>query len=202
MILGVTGGIASGKSTVTEILASLGATVVSADQLARQAVRPGTETLERLVRRFGHSILLPDGTLDRKALGSLVFVDETARNDLNAIVHPAIAALAEAQLQELSSQGLPLIVYEAPLLFEAGAAERVDAVLVVRLDEDLQLRRLRERDGLDEKAARARIASQMPQEEKVARADFLVDNSGSLQQTEEQVRRLFNRLVPGVPASR
>lgn len=202
MILGVTGGIASGKSTVTEILASLGAAVVSADQLARQAVRPGTETLERLVRRFGPSILLPDGTLDRKALGSLVFADGTARKDLNAIVHPAIAALAEARLQELSGQGLPLIVYEAPLLFEAGAAERVDAVLVVRLDEDQQLRRLRERDGLDERAARARIASQMPQEEKVARADFLVDNSGSLQQTEEQVRRLFNRLVPGAPASR
>lgn len=202
MILGVTGGIASGKSTVTKILASLGAAVVSADQLARQAVRPGTETLERLVRRFGPSILRPDGTLDRKSLGSLVFADGAARNDLNAIVHPAIAALAEARLQVLSSQGLPLIVYEAPLLFEAGAAERVDAVLVVRLDEDLQLRRLRERDGLDEGAARARIASQMPQEEKVARADFLVDNSGSLQQTEEQVRRLFNRLVPGAPESR
>lgn len=202
MILGVTGGIASGKSTVTQILASLGAAVVSADQLARQAVRPGSETLARLVRRFGPSILLPDGTLDRKALGSLVFTDGTARKDLNAIVHPAIAALAEARLQELSGQGLPLIVYEAPLLFEAGAAERVDAVLVVRLDEDLQLRRLRERDDLDERSARARIASQMPQEEKVARADFLVDNSGSLQQTEEQVRRLFNRLVPGAPASR
>ncbi|ALC15740.1 dephospho-CoA kinase [Desulfuromonas soudanensis] len=202
MILGVTGGIASGKSTVTEILASLGATVVSADQLARQAVRPGTETLERLVRRFGPSILLPDGTLDRKALGSLVFADETARKDLNAIIHPAIAALAEARLQELSRRGLPLIVYEAPLLFEAGAAERVDAVLVVRLHEDLQLRRLMERDGLDEGSARARIASQMPQEEKVARADFLVDNSGSLQQTEEQVRRIFSRLVPGAPASR
>jgi len=202
MILGVTGGIASGKSTVTEILASLGAAVVSADQLARQAVRPGSETLERLVGRFGPSILLPDGSLDRKALGSLVFADGRARKDLNAIVHPAIAALAEARLQELSSQGLPLIVYEAPLLFEAGAAKRVDAVLVVRLDEDQQLRRLRERDGLDERAARARIASQMPQEEKVARADFLVDNSGSLQQTEEQVRRLFNRLVPRAPASR
>jgi dephospho-CoA kinase len=202
MILGVTGSIASGKSTVTEILRTLGAAVVSADMLAREAVRPGTETLERLVRRFGSPILLSDGTLDRKTLGSLVFADAAARKDLNAIVHPAIAALAKARLRDLSCQGFPLIVYEAPLLFEAGAAERVDAVLVVHLDEELQLRRLRERDGLDEGAARARIGSQMPQEEKVARADYLVDNSGSLQQTEEQVRRIFNRLVPGVPASR
>ena len=195
MILGVTGGIASGKSAVTNIFRSLGAAVVSADELAREAVRPGSDTLRRLVERFGRQILLPDGTLDRKALAARIFADPRQREELNRITHPAVAALSVERLGQLAASGERLIVYEAPLLFEAGAEHRVDAVLVVRVDPRLQLKRLMDRDGICEKEARDRVASQMPQEEKVARADYVIDNSGSPEETEAQVRNLFRRLT-------
>jgi dephospho-CoA kinase len=205
LILGVTGGIASGKSLVTETFRSLGALVVSADELAREAVRPGSETLRRLVGQFGREILQADGALDRKALAERVFTDAGAREALNRITHPAIAALAEKRLQELSQQAGRLVVYEAPLLFEAGAEKRVDEVLVVRIDEPLQVERLMRRDGLTEGQARTRIAAQMSQAEKVARADYVVDNSGSPEATAEQVRKIFRQLValppPAAPGS-
>jgi len=194
LILGVTGGIASGKSLVTEIFRSLGALVVSADELAREAVLPGSETLCRLVGQFGRDILQADGSLDRKTLAERVFTNAGAREALNRITHPAIAALAEKRLQELSQQAGRLVVYEAPLLFEAGAEKRVDAVLVVSIDEPLQVERLMRRDGLTEGQARARIAAQMPQAEKVARADYVIDNSGSPEATAEQVRKIFREL--------
>jgi len=194
LILGLTGGIASGKSLVAETFRSLGALVVSADELAREVVRPGSETLRRLVGQFGREILQADGSLDRKALSEKVFTDTGAREALNRITHPAIAALAEKRLQELSQQAGQLVVYEAPLLFEAGAERRVDAVLVVRIDEPLQLERLMRRDGLTEDQARARIAAQMPQPEKTARADYVIDNSGSPEETSEQVRKIFQEL--------
>lgn len=199
MILGVTGGIASGKSAVTEFFRSLGAAVVSADELAREAVRPGSETLRKLIERFGRRILLADGTLDRKALAATIFADPRQREDLNRITHPAVAALAVERLGQLVDRGERLIVYEAPLLFEAGAERRVDAVLVVRIDPLLQLQRLRDREGIGEDEARARIDAQMPQEEKVARADYVIDNSGPLEETEAQVRELFRRLTHSLP---
>lgn len=199
LVLGVTGGIASGKSLVAETFRSLGALVVSADELAREAVRPGSETLRRLVGRFGRDILQADGSLDRRALAERIFDDARAREALNRITHPAIAALAEERLRELSRQGGRLVVYEAPLLFEAGAEERVDAVLVVRIDERLQLERLMRRDGLTEAQARTRIAAQMPQSEKVARADYVIDNSGLPGATVEEVRKLFRQLGARLP---
>lgn len=195
MILGLTGGIATGKSTVAEIFRDLGAAVLSADQLSREAVRPGSETLRRLVERFGADILAADGTLKRKALAEIIFSDPRAREDLNRITHPAVAALSEERLQALERAGHPLIVYEAPLLFEAGAEKRVDAVAVVRIAEPLQRERLVRRDGLTEAEAEARIASQMSQAEKVARADYVIDNSGPLEETAAQVRALFHRLT-------
>ena len=179
--------------------------MVSADELAREAVLPGSETLNRLVGQFGREILQADGALDRKALAERVFTNAGAREALNRITHPAIAALAEKRLQELSQQAGRLVVYEAPLLFEAGAEKRVDAVLVVRIDEPLQIERLLRRDGLTEEQARARIAAQMPQAEKVARADYVIDNSGSPEATAEQVKKIFRQLgtlpSPGVPGS-
>lgn len=196
MILGVTGGIASGKSLVTELFGRLGAPVVSADDLAREVVSPGSPLLRQLVERFGPGIIDGTGTLNRKELAAIVFTDGEARLDLNGIMHPAIAALAEERLEKLSGAA-PLVVYEAPLLFEAGAERRVDAIVVVRIGSERQLERLMARNGLTEAEAKSRIAAQMPEAEKVARADFVIDNSGPVEETEAQVRQLFLRLTRG-----
>lgn len=195
MILGITGGIASGKSMVSEIFRRLGAIVVSADALAREAVLPGSPALAKLVERFGAGILDREGALDRKALAKRIFADPEARATLNRITHPAIAAIAEERLRALQSKA-SLVVYEAPLLFEAGAEGRVDAVLVVTVDPERQLQRLMQREALSEAEARARIAAQMSQAEKVARADFVIDNSGAPEDTAAAVRKLYVRLVP------
>lgn len=200
MILGVTGGIATGKSSVVRMFQELGAIVVSADALAREVVVPGAPALRKLVERFGKTVLLADGSLNRKALAEIIFSDPRARDDLNRIMHPAIALLAETRLRELSRERR-LIVYEAPLLYEAGAEGRVDRVLVVTADEPTQTRRLMERDEIGEAAARNRIAAQMPLAEKIRRADYVIDNSGPLPQTEGQVRDLFRRLQAPRPSS-
>lgn len=194
MVLGVTGGIACGKSLVTDCFAALGAAVVSADQLARDVVAPGSATLNMLVERFGSEILV-DGALDRDALAAIVFADPASRTALERITHPAIKALAEQRLGTLRQSGAPLVVYEAPLLFEAGAEARVDKVLVVTLPPGVQLRRLMSRSGLDRAAAEARVAAQMPQTEKVARADYVIDNSGSPEQLRAAVAQLYRQLV-------
>jgi dephospho-CoA kinase len=195
MILGITGGIASGKSFVADVFRRLGAAVISADELAREVVRPGGKVLERLVEHFGRSVLAGDGTLDRDVLGKKIFADEKQRRVLNALIHPAIASLAEQRLAEARRADPPLIVYEAPLLFEAGAQNRVDAVLVVKVDPQVQLERLMERDGIDEASARRKIAAQMSQAEKLARADFVIDNSADREKTRFQAKQLFERLA-------
>lgn len=195
MVLGVTGSIAGGKSSVCEMFRRLGARIVSADALAREVVRPGSDVLRRLVERFGAGILTAQGTLDRAALAAVVFADDEARQALNALIHPAIAQLAEQRLGRHAQSDEPLIIYEAPLLFEAGAEKRVDAVLVVKIDPQVQLQRLMARDHLDPEAARRRIAAQLPQQEKIARADYVIDNSGSLAQTQAQVEALFKKLT-------
>ncbi len=195
LILGITGGIAAGKSCVAAMFAELGAVVVSADCLAREAVAPGTPGLNSLVAAFGREILDPGGELDRERLARVVFADPVARERLNAITHPAIARLAEARLRELRAQAVPLVVYEAPLLFEAGAANRVDRVLTVTIAEPVQRARLAARDQLPAAALQARVAAQWPQWEKVARADFVIDNSGSLAETRRQVVALYHHLL-------
>ncbi len=197
MIIGVTGGIASGKSAVARMFQDLGAVVVSADVLAREIVRTGSETLERIAERFGDQFILRDGQLDRKALGELIFSDDRARADLNALTHPAIAALAKRRLREAEEQGASLVIYEAPLLFESGADQQVDKVLVVKIAEEIQLDRLMARDGISLEQARTRVSSQMPQKEKLAQADYVVDNSGSPEETRDQVRALMKRLNSG-----
>lgn len=201
MVLGITGGIASGKSSVTEMFRRRGALVVSADALAREVVRPGSPVLRQLVARFGAGILGADGSLDRAALGARIFSDEASRRALNEITHPAIARLARERLTQSRQSGAPLVIYEAPLLFEAGAEGRVDKVLVVKIRPETQLARLMVRDGLSEPDARRRIAAQMPQEEKLARADYVIDNSGTLQDTEAQVRALLERLLGASPGA-
>lgn len=196
LVLGMTGNIASGKSTVAEELARRGAIVVDADQLAREVVASGSSALKEIVETFGRDILNNRGELDRDKLGQMVFADVKVRAMLNRIVHPEIAKKSIKRLQELKQRtDIPLVVYEAPLLFEVGAESRVDKVLVVTIDPEEQLKRLRVRDRLSEVTAQQRMAAQMPQQEKVRRADFVIDNSGSVDETLKQVDLLWPRLV-------
>ncbi|MEA3363731.1 MAG: dephospho-CoA kinase [Thermodesulfobacteriota bacterium] len=196
LILGVTGNIASGKSTVAKELARRGAVVVDADQLAREVVESGSSALKKMVKMFGAEILQDDGCLDRDRLGQMVFADVKVRAMLNGIVHPEIARKSVEQLQELKKRtDIPLIVYAAPLLYEVGAETRVDKVLVVKIDPEEQLKRLMARDGLSEVAAQQRMSAQMPQQKKLERADFVIDNSGSLAETLQQIEILWPLLL-------
>ncbi len=196
LILGITGNIAAGKSLIAGAFARKGAALVDADQLAREVVAPGSPVLQQLSAQFGREILFENGSLDREQLAGIIFADEQARDALNRITHPAIARLAVERLQQLKrTSGIPLIVYEAPLLFEAGAEGRVDKVLVVKIDPEVQLQRLMERDRLAEAAARQRLAAQMPQTEKLARADYVIDNSGSVAAALRQVEQLWAQLA-------
>ena len=196
LILGITGNIASGKSTIAGAFAKLGSAMVDADLLAREVVAPGSPVLQQLVVRFGAEVLLDNGELDRERLGQLIFADPAARQELNRIMHPAIAELAIARLQKLKrTPGIPLVVYEAPLLFEANAENRVDKILVVKIDPQVQLQRLMQRDGLDETSAMQRLEAQMPQDEKLARADYVIDNSGSLTAALQQVDECWQLLT-------
>jgi len=192
LILGVTGNIASGKSTVAKELARRGAAVLDADQLAREVVESGSSVLKKLVEQFGTDILQQDGNLDRDRLGQMVFADVKVRAMLNQIMHPEIAKKSVERLQKLQSNpDLPLIVYEAPLLFEVGAESRVDKVLVVKIDPEEQLKRLMARDRLSEEKAQQRVAAQMPQQQKLERADYIIDNSGLVAETLEQIDALW-----------
>lgn len=195
-IVGLTGGIASGKSTVSRILERLGAVVVDADQLAREAVMPGTSAHRSIVAAFGEGILLPDGSIDRKALGSIIFADSSARKRLEAITHPAIRELAERRLAELSRSGVSVAVYMAALLIEAGAADRVDEVWVVYVDRETQVRRVMARDGLSRSEAEQRLAAQMPMEEKAARGQVVVDNNGTPEELERRVEEIWAKRFP------
>jgi dephospho-CoA kinase len=195
MILGLTGGIASGKSFVADTFVECGAILVSADLLAREVVNPGSPTLVKMVETFGPEILTPGGSLNREVMAQKVFADQAARRQLESITHPAIAHLAECRLAELNLSPHDLIVYEAPLLFEAGGESRVDQVLVVVVDPDLQLARLLQRENLSEAEAKQRISAQWPQADKVQKADFVIDNSGSLQQSRIMVAALYDYLT-------
>jgi dephospho-CoA kinase len=197
MILGLTGSIASGKSSLADAFVECGAILVSADLLAREVVNPGSPTLAELVAAFGEEILTAQGSLDREAVAKMVFANPEIRRQLDAIIHPAIAYLAECRLAELKKSPHDLIVYEAPLLFEAGAEKRVDLTLVVVVDPLIQIERLVKRDNLGETEARQRINSQWPQADKVQKADFVIDNSGPLQQSSAMVAALYNYLTRG-----
>ena len=196
-IIGLTGGIASGKSSVARILESLGVVVIDADQLAREAVSPGEEAYRSIVAGFGDGILNPDRTINRQALGKIVFADPAARRRLERITHPAIARLAEERLTALRNAGAPVVVYMAPLLIEAGVASRVDEIWVVYADRETQVARLMLRDGLGREEALQRLAAQMPMEEKRTLGRIVIDNSGTPEETERQVKDLWEREIKG-----
>jgi len=191
-VLGLTGGIGSGKSMVASMFAQLGADVIDADQLAREVVQPGQPALEEIAAAFGRDILLPDGRLDRGMLARIIFADPVARARLNAITHPRIQERMATEMALRGSRPGVLIV-DIPLLFENDRTSSVESVIVVWVDPKTQLRRLIERDGLTADEARQRIAAQMPLDEKRARADLVVDNSGSRENTRRQVEAIYRQ---------
>jgi dephospho-CoA kinase len=190
-VIGLTGGIASGKSTVARMLVERGAAVVDADQLARQVVEPGQPALAELVARFGASILTPDGTLDRKRLGAIAFSDPAARADLGRITHPRIAAASAGEIAAWSDAGANVVFYEAALLVENRAHQGMAGLIVVACSPEVQLARVMERDGLDEAGARARIASQAPLEDKVQHATWVIRNDGDHAALAHEVERVI-----------
>ena len=194
-VLGLTGGIGSGKSMVASMFARLGADVIDADQLARDVVEPGEPALDEIATAFGRDILLPDGRLDRGKLARIIFADPVARGKLNAITHLRIRERMDAEIAARRSRPGILIV-DIPLLYENERTGTVEAVIVVWVDPETQLRRLLERDSLTEEEARQRIAAQMPLDEKRARADAVIDNSGSRESTQRQVEAIYRRYAP------
>ena len=195
VLVGLTGGIASGKSAVADLLAARGAVIVDSDVLSREAVEPGTPGLAAVVRRFGCGVLGPDGTLDRARLGEIVFEDAAARADLNAIVHPAVRASAVERISRTPHDAV--VVQVIPLLVETGQAGAFDLVVVVDVDPEIQLRRLMSRNGLTRPDAEARVAAQASRAERLAAADVVIDNSGTLADLDPQVDALWRRLRPG-----
>lgn len=194
MIVGLTGGIACGKSTVSRMLAECGAAVVDADRIAREVVRPGMPALDEIREAFGSEVLTPEGELDRKRLGSIVFADPEARRRLEGITHPRIRAEMQRQMAEWNGNDPDkLVVADIPLLFESGLDKHYDfeEIIVVYIPRELQIERLTERDGISRADAERRLAAQWPIEEKRSRADVVIDNSGTLAETERQVKAYY-----------
>lgn len=193
LLVALTGGIATGKTHCLNRFQELGARTVSADQLARDVVAPGTPGLAAVVDRFGTDMLRDDGTLDRGRLASVVFADPPARRDLEAIVHPAVYAAIRAWAERERASGA-LLIADIPLLYETGREKDFDAVIVATCQAEQQLQRVMARDGLSESEARQRIASQLPLEDKVRRADYVIDTSGTVEDTDLAVAKVWHAL--------
>ena len=188
MNIGLTGGIACGKSTVSAMLVRRGAILVDADQIAREVVEPGSPVLAEIAERFGAQVLQSDGSLNRKRLGEMIFRDPDLRRELNRIIHPPIrATMLERMRAGESRHPDKLVVADVPLLYESGLERMFEEVVVVYVPREVQLARLMRRDGLTRELAEERLSAQMPIEEKKRRADFVIDNSGTIEETERQV---------------
>ncbi|PYN98932.1 MAG: dephospho-CoA kinase [Candidatus Rokuibacteriota bacterium] len=191
MLVGLTGGIATGKSAVSEMFRALGAVIIDADVLAREVVEPGEPALAEIARDFGSNMIAADGRLDRKALGAVVFADSARRRRLEAITHPRIRARFDRRLSDLAGQQFKgLVFFDAAVMIESGNYKNMDRLVVVVTDETTQIARLMARDGCTREDALARIRSQMPLSEKAKLADHVIDNSGSRAATESEVRRV------------
>lgn len=198
VIVGLTGGIASGKSTVANMLSELGARVIDADVIARKIVEPGEPAWVDIKETFGEEVFHEDGPLDREALGQVVFGDERARKKLEAITHPRIGQRMMERAQQIQREGHRWVIYDAALIVENGIHEWLDSLIVVAADRDVQIKRLIERDGISREDALKRIDSQMPLEKKIAVADYVIDNNGTLEETQEQVEQLYQQIEEGV----
>ncbi|MFQ9706589.1 MAG: dephospho-CoA kinase [Limosilactobacillus pontis] len=193
-IIGLTGGIASGKSTVSNLLRQAGLPIVDADQVARQVQRPGSVALDKLAAIFGQGVIAPDGNLNRQRLGQLVFADPTARHKLDRVMQPLIRDAIWQAVANFKRQGVANVVLDVPLLFEEGYDTDCDMVVVVWVSPITELCRLMARNGYSKAAAQARIAAQLPLSTKMARADVVINNDGSLEQTRRQVAQLVEDL--------
>ena len=197
-LVGLTGGIGTGKSTVAAMLRELGATVIDADEAARAVVEPGTDGFREVVAAFGDDYI-KDGRLDRAKLAALVFTDESARRRLNEITHPRVREWMLARQQEADARGDQRVVLEIPLLYENRLDAGLSSVVLVYTPEPVQLQRLIEGHGYTQQQARARMAAQLPIEEKKARATYVIDNSGSRDETRQQVEHVWRRLTAAAP---
>ncbi|WP_033542166.1 dephospho-CoA kinase [Planococcus sp. CAU13] len=193
MIIGLTGSIASGKSTVSKMLEELGYPIIDADIVARQVVEPGSDTLKKIEALFGPDVIREDGSMNREQVGALIFSDPAKRKQLNDIIHPAIRAEMLRQRNEYLEAGHKTIVMDIPLLFESKLQHFVDKILVVSVTEENQLNRLMERNGLNEKDARARIASQLPMSVKEEGADAVIYNNGTVEGTARQLEKILKQ---------
>lgn len=203
IIIGITGTFGSGKSTVAALLEEQGATVIDADLIARQVVEPGEPALEEIRREFGEEYILPDGTLNRPMMADVIFKSPTLREKINSIIHPRVIdemkRQTEAYTQQFQQTGNPaVIVHNVPLLLEVGLQSLVDEVVVVTIEEDERMRRVKERDGLTEAQITERVASQWPQSRKTELARHIIDNSGSFGDTRQKVKRLYAEWIEKV----
>ncbi|MBI2089607.1 MAG: dephospho-CoA kinase [Deltaproteobacteria bacterium] len=194
-VIGLTGGIATGKSAAASMLLELGARIIDADELAREIVQPGADAWREIVEAFGEEILRDDRTLDREKLRRIVFRDEKKRRRLEAITHPRIRSLARQRMQELAAEGAEIVVYMAPLLFEARVHLWLRPVIVVACDLATQKERLRRRDGLSEEEIERHLNAQMPLDEKRRLADIVIENSGTLDDLRKRVKEVWDKLV-------
>jgi dephospho-CoA kinase len=194
-VLGLTGGIACGKGTVSRMFRELGAPVIDADAIGHEIIAPHTPAWRELVQTFGESILRPDGTVDRAQLGKIVFADAAARAELNAITHPGIAQEIQTRLAELARGGHQIAIVEAALIGETNVTAAFDAIIVVHAHRRVQIARLMARDALSEEEAQRRIQAQMPAAEKKKLADFVIDNSGTIEETRNQVEALWRKIA-------
>lgn len=205
LIVGLTGGYASGKSTVAKMFVELGGVLIDADRLAREVVKPDKQAWFEIIAHFGKGILLKNRELDRKALGEIVFRSEAERERLNAIVHPRVLEEELKAIEEIKERARDaIVILSVPLLIESGHYKNCDKIVVVTVDKDIQIKRLIERDGFSREEAIRRISAQMPLSEKATYADFVIDNSGSIQETELQVKDVFKRLrrlQPDIPVA-
>jgi dephospho-CoA kinase len=190
--IGLTGGIASGKSTVGALFRKHGVPVIDADQVARDIVKPGQPALQEIFETFGEHLQLPDGTLDRKALGNIIFNDPDKRQLLNHITHPRVAQRTQDLMGQLEREQHPFAIYEVPLLFENQLQHTLDATILVALPREQQIKRLIARDEITTQQANQRIDSQMPLEEKRKYADHVIENNGTLRDLETHVQQLVS----------
>jgi dephospho-CoA kinase len=191
-VIGLTGNIASGKSSVAAILEELGAKVIDADEVARLVVEPGKPAWREIINRFGKNILEPDGAINRKKLGEFIFNDQEKRKSLNEITHPRIIGMIRELVEEYGKQNTPVVIIEAALIVEKGGlGGLIEGLIVVTSDEESQIKRLMERNEFSREEAESRLGAQMPEQEKVKHADYIIDNSGPIEDTREQVIDLW-----------